>query len=58
MRVHGQVRGSRHFRANESCSSFKKSSVIGLGAAAVHSSHRNHVASTNISNPQSTENSA
>src|SRR5688572_766542 len=58
MRVHGQVRGSRHFLANESWSSFRKSSVIGFGAAAPHNSHRNQAASTNISAPASTENSA
>src|SRR5258707_13895491 len=47
-RAHGQVRGLRQSRPNESSSSFRKSSGIGFGATALHNSQRSHT-STDIS---------
>src|SRR5436190_6546637 len=55
-RVHGQVRGSRQRRPNESSSSFRKSSVIGFGATALHNSHKSHAATAISNTPHHTLN--
>ena len=57
-RAHGQVSGLRQSRPNESLSSFRKSSVIGFGSTALHSSHRNHAATPISITPQSAVNAA
>ena len=46
----GRADGASRF-ANESSSSFRKSSVIGFGATALHSSHRSHAATATSSRP-------
>src|SRR5258706_6402854 len=51
IRAHGQVRGLRQSRPNESSSSFRKSSVIGFGATALHNSQRSHTATDISSRP-------
>src|SRR5258707_14491308 len=50
-RAHGQVRGLRKSRPKESSSSFRKSSVIGFGATALHNSQRSHTATDISSRP-------
>src|SRR5258707_15522067 len=54
IRAHGQVRGLRQSRPNESSSSFRNSSVIGFGAAALHNSHRSHAAMAISNTPTQT----
>src|SRR5438093_12976864 len=51
IRAHGQLRGRRQSRANESSRSFRKSSVTGFGATALHNSHRSHAAAPISSTP-------
>src|SRR5690349_20182159 len=56
IRIHGHVRGLRQSRPNESSSNFRKSSVIGFGATALHSSHISQAATANSRRPHQTLN--
>src|SRR4030095_11407249 len=56
MRIHGHVSGLRQLRANESLSSLRKSSVIGLGSTAFHNSQSNHAATPMSISPHSETN--
>src|SRR5262245_29886817 len=55
-RAQGHVNGFRQSRPKESSSSLRKSSVIGFGSTALHSSHMNHPATPSSIIPKSAVN--